>query len=169
MLALGSNQGPGLRLLTSALEHLERCLGPLERAPLYRSAPLSDIPQPDYLNTVALCPLGPVLARGLGPEDVLALGKALELAWGRRGDLRNGPRPLDVDLLLFGDRLLARPELTLPHPRLRRRRFVLQPLVDLRPGLLLPPDRRPARELLAELGTSQALSRLRAEGGPAGI
>lgn len=141
-LALGGNLGPVAQTLRRALRHLESALGPLRIAPLYRTAAVSPTPQPDYLNTAALG------STALPPDAVLALAKALELAAGRRSGPRLGPRPLDIDLLLWGDLVLPYPELTLPHPRLRDRRFVLEPLAAIAPDLALPPDGRTVRELL---------------------
>ena len=87
----------------------------------------------------------------LEPGELLALAKALELAAGRRRGERFGPRPLDVDLLLYGDRQSSAPELTLPHPRLRERRFVLEPLAEIAPDLRIPPDNAKVSDLLARL------------------
>ena len=128
-----------------AVRDLESALGPLRVAAFYRTAAVSPVPQPDFLNTA-------VLARtSLPPDALLALAKALEHAAGRRRDVssvRFGPRPLDIDLLLYDDVELATPELTLPHPRLRERRFMLEPLADLAPGWPVPPDGATVRELL---------------------
>ena len=117
----------------------------LRVASLYRSAAVSPVPQPDYLNTAA------VGYTRLEPEAVLAVCKALEREAGRRRNVRFGPRPLDVDIVLWGDRVSDRPELTLPHPRLRERRFVLEPLAEIAPDLAVPPDGITVRELLARL------------------
>jgi 7,8-dihydro-6-hydroxymethylpterin-pyrophosphokinase len=92
----------------------------------------------------------------LPPEAVLALAKALERAAGRRPGPRFGPRPLDIDILVWGDRLSGAPELTLPHPRLRERRFVLAPLAEIAPDLRVPPDGATVRELLERLGPDTA-------------
>lgn len=138
--------GPVERTLTRALRQLEASLGPLRVASLYRSLPVSPVPQPDFLNTAALA------HTSLDPEEVLALAKALELAAGRRHGPRFGPRPLDIDLLLYGGLESDAPELTLPHPRLRERRFVLEPLAEIAPDLAVPPDGATVRELLARLG-----------------
>ena len=145
------------RTLAQALRRLEAALGPLRIASLYRSAPLSPIAQPDFLNTAA------VAHTALEPEAVLALAKALEFAAGRLPPalaVRFGPRPLDVDLLLYGDRRSGAPELTLPHPRLRERRFMLAPLAEIAPDWPVPPDGATVRELLARLGESQRLERI---------
>jgi 2-amino-4-hydroxy-6-hydroxymethyldihydropteridine diphosphokinase len=143
--------------LGRALRELEAALGPLRIASLYRSSPLSPVSQPDYLNTVA------VATTALEPEAVLALAKALELVAGRQAPARTvrfGPRPLDIDVLLYGDRTSDAPELTLPHPRLRERRFMLEPLAEIAPDWPVPPDGTPVQELLARLGTSQSLERI---------
>jgi 7,8-dihydro-6-hydroxymethylpterin-pyrophosphokinase len=73
--------------------------------------------------------------------------------------VRFGPRPLDIDLLLYGDLRSDAPELTLPHPRLRERRFVLEPLAEIAPDLAVPPDGMSVRELLAALPLDPGLRR----------
>jgi 2-amino-4-hydroxy-6-hydroxymethyldihydropteridine diphosphokinase len=145
---------PVEQTLAWALRQLEASLGPLRVASLYRSRPVSPIAQPDFLNTAALA------RTALAPEAVLALGKALEHAAGRRGGPRFGPRPLDVDLLLYGDERRDDPELTLPHPRMRERGFVLAPLAEIAPDLRLPPDGAGVAELLARLGPVDGLERI---------
>ncbi|HEX6900586.1 MAG TPA: 2-amino-4-hydroxy-6-hydroxymethyldihydropteridine diphosphokinase [Thermoanaerobaculia bacterium] len=144
-LGLGGNLGPVEETFLRALRQLESALGPLLVASLYRSRPVSPIPQPDYLNTA-------VLARtSLAPGELLVLTQSLEHDAGRRDGPRFGPRPLDVDLLLYGDLQLESPELTVPHPRLRERRFVLEPLADIAPDWRVPPDGATVRELLEKL------------------
>ena len=96
----------------------------------------------------------------LEPGELLALAKALELAAGRRRGERFGPRPLDVDLLLYGDLQSSAPELTLPHPRLRERRVVLEPLAEIAPDLRIPPDGAKARDLLARLPPEPLVQRI---------
>jgi 2-amino-4-hydroxy-6-hydroxymethyldihydropteridine diphosphokinase len=150
-LGLGGNLGgrgeieAALRL---ALERLRESLGELHVASLYRGpavAPGGGEPQPDFLNTAA------VGRTALQPEAVLAIAKALEMAAGRRPGPRFGPRPLDVDLLLYGDLRSAAPELTLPHPRLAERRFVLAPLAEIAPDLPIPALGASPSELLRRL------------------
>lgn len=140
--------------LAWALRRLEASLGPLRVASLYRTAPVSPVPQPDFLNTAALA------RTALPPEELLALAKSLEREAGRRPGVRFGPRPLDIDLLVYGDLRLETPELTLPHPRMRERRFVLVPLAEIAPDLPVPPDGARVADLLARLGEGEAVERV---------
>ena len=96
----------------------------------------------------------------LEPGELLALAKALELAAGRRRGARFGPRPLDVDLLLYGDLQSSAPELTLPHPRLHERRFVLEPLAEIAPDWRVPPDGARVDDLLARLPPGEVVERI---------
>jgi 2-amino-4-hydroxy-6-hydroxymethyldihydropteridine diphosphokinase len=154
VLALGGNLGDPLSWFRSVarafLSHLQR----LTAASLYRSDPVSQIVQPAYLNTVIA---GDTTTP---PEVLLAIAKALEQAAGRRAGDRGAPRPLDVDLLLWGDATCRHPELTLPHPRLRSRRFVLEPWAEIEPDRRLPPDGRTVREILEGLDDAHRVERL---------
>ncbi len=98
---------------------------------LYRTAPI-DASGPDFVNAVAQ------LQTVLTPDLLLAALQAVEQQHGRERPYRNAPRTLDLDLLLVGDLRCDTPTLTLPHPRLHRRAFVLQPLAELAPALELP-------------------------------
>lgn len=94
------------------------------------------------------------------PETLLSFARELESSLGRRRRQRDAPREIDIDLLFLGDERRSSPELTLPHPRLRERRFVLAPLAEVAPDLPLPPDGATARELLAALPAGRAVERL---------
>lgn len=103
------------------------------RSPLYRTRPVGGPPdQPDYINAVA------ALDTTLAPDELLATLQALETAHGRTRTVRWGPRTLDLDLLLYGRLTRHDPWLTLPHPRLHERAFVLYPLHDIAPDLDIP-------------------------------
>ena len=103
------------------------------RSPLYKTPPLGPPAQPDYLNAVV------ALATELSPLELLAALRAIEVKPGRvRYCTRWGPRTLDLDLLLYGELVLDSTELTLPHPGLHERAFVLYPLLDVAPALIIP-------------------------------
>lgn len=114
-------------------------------SPLYRTAPVSAIAQPDYLNAAA------VGRTGRSAREILAFGQELERRAGRQAGPRDAPRPLDVDLLVHGGSVVATRDLTLPHPRLAERGFVLVPLAAVAPGLSVPPSGATVAELLARL------------------
>jgi 2-amino-4-hydroxy-6-hydroxymethyldihydropteridine diphosphokinase len=156
----GGNLGDPRAAIADAIARLARRFGPLEVAPLYRTEAVATDPQPDYLNTVAV---------GFGevePEALLEGALAVEAELGRHRGAPAAPRTIDVDLLLAGDLVRATPELTLPHPRLRERRFVLAPLADLLPDLPLPPDGATARRLLETLPARPWAVRLGARTAP---
>jgi 2-amino-4-hydroxy-6-hydroxymethyldihydropteridine diphosphokinase len=130
---LGANLGDALGALRAAVAALAGLPGTRRAAvsSLYRSAPI-DSSGPDYLNAVA------ALDTMLDPHQLLAALQAIELDHGRERPYRNAPRTLDLDLLLHGDAVIATPTLTLPHPRLHERAFVLVPLAEIAPGLVVP-------------------------------
>jgi 2-amino-4-hydroxy-6-hydroxymethyldihydropteridine diphosphokinase len=99
---------------------------------LYRSAPLGRTDQPDFINAVAQ------LSTTLAPRDLLAALLALEQRFGRKRSLRNAPRTLDLDLLLYDAQCIAEADLAVPHPRMHQRAFVLAPLVEIAPACVIP-------------------------------
>jgi 2-amino-4-hydroxy-6-hydroxymethyldihydropteridine diphosphokinase len=112
---------------------------------LYTTSPVGYSAQRDFLNGVV------ELRTRLGPRELLARIKEIERVLGRRPGIRNGPRPIDIDLLLLGRHVVRRRGLEVPHPRMHRRRFVLEPLAEIAPRALHPLLRRTARSLLAGL------------------
>lgn len=138
-IALGSNLGESPDLLSQAIQLLQSLAVPGEpflEAPVYRTAPVACPPgSPDFLNTAV------ELAFAGSAFELLERTRAIERQLGRGASTqRNAPRLIDVDLLYFGNERIETERLTLPHPRLRIRRFVLQPLADIRPDLILPGD-----------------------------
>lgn len=146
-LALGGNLGDRAGNLRAARRRLEEEGVTIERcSSLYETEPWGVLDQPRFLNAVC---------RGrtpLAPEALLALAKRIEAQLGRQPTVRYGPRPIDIDILLYDGRTIATPELTIPHPRMKERAFVLVPLAEIAPDLRLPGERRTVRELLAALG-----------------
>lgn len=132
---LGANLGDARAAVRQALDELGALPGTrlVRASSLYRSAPV-DAGGPDYLNAVA------ELCTSLGPHELLAELQRIEQAAGRERPYRNAPRTLDLDLLLYGALRLDDPVLTLPHPRMRERAFVLLPLAEIAPAQVDPTD-----------------------------
>lgn len=154
-IALGSNLGDSLSHLRAALARLSEIASPGEPvrvAPVYQTPPLDCPPgSPDFLNTVV------EIGFDGTAHQLLELTRAIEHHLGRvRGPERNAPRTIDLDLLYLGDTRIHDDELELPHPRIFARRFVLQPLADIRPGLVLPGSTRSIAEALGALAEDPA-------------
>jgi 2-amino-4-hydroxy-6-hydroxymethyldihydropteridine diphosphokinase len=144
-LGLGSNEGDRLGALRAARDELgRRGVMVVDASPVYETAPQGELlDQPDFLNACL------AIDTELGPEQLLEACKDVERALGRvPGGPRHGPRPIDVDLLLLGELVHSSERLTLPHPEVTARRFVLEPLLELDPDLTLP-DGTPLAPLLA--------------------
>jgi 2-amino-4-hydroxy-6-hydroxymethyldihydropteridine diphosphokinase len=126
-LGLGSNEGDRLANLRSARELLSRSLDVVASSSVYETAPQGEVPeQADFLNAVL------EIETDLGPHELLELCKSVERSLGREtGGVRHGPRPIDVDVLMLGDLRVDDERLTLPHPEITSRRFVLEPLLEL--------------------------------------
>ncbi len=131
---LGSNLDNPRQQLHRAFQALDGIEGSrvLARSALYRSPPLGPSDQPDYLNAVA------GVETRLAPTAFLAALQRIETAQGRVRKQRWGPRTLDLDLLVYGDRVVDSPALTVPHPGIAARAFVLYPLAEIAPGLVVP-------------------------------
>lgn len=158
---LGSNLDHPRRQLAVALHRLARLPGTrlLAVSPHYRTAPLgASEPQPEYVNAVAL------VATRLGPRALLARLHGLERRQKRVRGRRNAARTLDLDLLLYDRRRMRTSMLTLPHPRMHERAFVLRPLVDLAPAAHIP-GRGAARLRLRDV-RHQAIARTHARALP---
>jgi len=114
------------------------------RSSLYRTAPVGYADQPDFINACAL------VETGLAPRALLDNLLELEKQHGRVRTIRNGPRTLDLDIVLYGDKVVDEPGLAIPHPRAHDRAFVLEPLVEVWPDATIP-GKGKAAELLARL------------------
>jgi 2-amino-4-hydroxy-6-hydroxymethyldihydropteridine diphosphokinase len=114
----------------------------LARSALYRTAPVGYLDQPPFINACAL------VETSLAPHALLGQLLEIERRHGRVREMRNGPRTLDLDVILYGDRSVEEPGLTIPHPRAHERAFVLRPLLDVWPDAVIP-GRGKASELLA--------------------
>ncbi|MEM9804881.1 MAG: 2-amino-4-hydroxy-6-hydroxymethyldihydropteridine diphosphokinase [Cyanobacteria bacterium P01_D01_bin.56] len=148
-IALGSNLGNSEQTIESALLRLDQIDGMRlgVRSQLYKTAPVGP-PQPDYINACA------VLHTTLKPEKVLQALLATEASFGRIRRERWGPRTLDLDLLLYGDQVMDTPRLTLPHPRMHERAFVLVPLAEIAPDWHHPLNQQTIQNLLVQVDTA---------------
>jgi 2-amino-4-hydroxy-6-hydroxymethyldihydropteridine diphosphokinase len=145
-LGLGANLGDRLANLRHGLRRLEPEIHVRAVSPLYESEPVGVTDQPLFYN--AAC----VVETELSPDEVLDRAKAIERAAGRRPGPIWGPRPLDIDLLLYDDATLVTERLQVPHARLAEREFVLRPLADLAPEQLVPGTGASVQELLGRVG-----------------
>lgn len=130
-IALGSNQGARLDHLRRAVADLRRAGAIVAVSPLYETAPIGGPSQDPYLNAVLL------LDSRLAPSDLLGLLQEVETAHGRVRELRWGPRTLDLDIVAMDEGPVDTPELQVPHPRARERRFVIEPLCQVWPDALV--------------------------------
>jgi 2-amino-4-hydroxy-6-hydroxymethyldihydropteridine diphosphokinase len=152
--ALGANIGDPRRQLEAAIEQLKN-LPDTEFvlvSGFYKSAPLGYVDQPDFLNAVAM------LDTTLSAEQLLEYLQKMEQQQSRERSFPNAPRTLDLDLLLHGDSILDSPRLSLPHPRMHERAFVLQPLLELDSAISIP-GKGKASTLLSACG-SQKIERI---------
>lgn len=155
-IALGSNLQRPREQVLRALEELDALPGTrvVARSSLYRSAPLGYDDQPDFINAVA------ELRTALAPHELLRRLLALEAAHGRARPFPNAPRVLDLDVLMVDDLVIQDQTLTLPHPRMHERGFVLLPLLEIAPQAHIPGRGRVSE--LAQACTDQGVERLAA-------
>ena len=154
-LGLGSNLGDREASIEDALARLAaRGVAARARSSTWATAPVGGPPQGEFLNAVA------GVETALTPEELLAACLDVERAMGRVRTVKDGPRTIDLDILLYRGLRVARPGLTIPHPRLAVRRFVLAPLAEIAPGLLHPVLGLTVAELLARCPDRSSVRRL---------
>ncbi len=143
-LGLGSNIGDRQENLNKALDYLSQRLRVIEKSSVYDTEPIGNPTQPRFLNMV--CQIKTMLK----PKELLVLAKGIERKMGRVPGRPNTPRTIDIDILFYGDQAIKMPELTIPHPRLTQRAFVLVPMAEIAPELVHPVNKKSIKELLKE-------------------
>ena len=142
-LGLGSNLGERQYNLDRALEFLSHRLRVEKVSSVYDTEPIGNTEQPRFLNLVCQ------ISTGLEPIGLLTLVKGIESKLGRLPHhTSNEPRPIDIDILFYGDQVIETPKLVIPHPRLTERAFVLIPLVEIAPDLVHPVSGKAVKELM---------------------
>jgi 2-amino-4-hydroxy-6-hydroxymethyldihydropteridine diphosphokinase len=144
-IALGANLGDRRANLTKALQRLEPDVHVEAVSALYESPPQAPAPPPAYLNAASR------VSTALEPQALLAYLKRIEREMGRENAERWAPRPIDLDIALYGERLVDEGDLVIPHPRIGERAFVLRPLLDLDPELTHPATGERLVDLLARI------------------
>lgn len=152
-LSLGSNLGDRAFNLKSAIERLRDLGEVVAVSSFYETEPIEVVAQPWFLNCAAK------LGSEQTAEQLLEGILKLEHAMGRQRKLNKGPRIIDIDILLFGNSIIETPELTIPHPAMHQRRFVLEPLAEIAPEVRHPRSQRTIHELREGLAAGQAVKK----------
>lgn len=141
-LALGSNLGDRKSQLRTALQELQKVVDIQNISSVYETEPVGYLDQPRFFNIVCYG------HTSLTAQELLTQAKTIEKQLGRQPSIRNGPRPVDIDILMYEELIHVEDSLIIPHPRMHERAFVLVPLAEIAPDVIDPRSGKTARELL---------------------
>ena len=150
-LGLGSNMGKRQGNLDMALEMLAHRLSVERVSSIYDTEPIDNTEQPRFLNMVLQ------VKTRLAPTELATLAQGIELKLGRTPHTHNTPRPIDIDILFYGNQVIKTTKLIIPHPRLTERAFALIPLAEIAPTLVHPVNGKSIRKLLQEITETQGV------------
>ena len=153
-LGLGSNLGDRKANLEKALQFLGQTLSMEQISSVYETHPVGNEDQPLFLNAVCRA------ATDIGPFQLLSLIKGIEVALDRVPSFSNAPRPIDIDILLYGNLIIEAAELVIPHPRLEERAFALVPLAEIAPDLIHPISGRSIQDLMSRVQRREGVSKI---------
>ena len=159
IVALGSNLGDSQKIVLDAVAYLQNLSDqPILKSSLWQTSPVNCPPgSPKFVNAI----VGLYPRKGDTPELLLEMLRVLEVAFGRAPKkVLNEPRPLDLDLIAFGNETRNTPELILPHPRAHLRKFVLEPLNEIAPDFILAGQGRTVSQLLAGISSDESVVKL---------
>lgn len=156
-IGIGSNVGDGAANCRKAIELLAKAGSVVSVSSFYHTEPVGRHEQDDFINAVA------AVETDRSPRDLLSVCQAIEDRLGRKRGIRWGPRTADLDILLYGDLVFDQPELTIPHPQMALRKFVLAPLAEIAPDAMHPRLCRTAVQLYRELKDPHTVIKCRQE------
>lgn len=154
-LSLGSNLGNRRKQLGAAIERLGSLGRVVSISSMYETQPVEVTDQPWFLNCAV------ALETDRSPQQLLDGILAIERDMGRERTRKKGPRKIDIDILIFGEQIIHSPELTVPHPAMHQRRFVLEPLAEIAPEARHPLLKKKIRQMLQELAEGQTARKIR--------
>lgn len=154
-ISIGSNLGDSESMLSGAVDALRRSKGirVSDLSGIFRTEPVDNVNQPDFLNQVVS------IETRLAPRDLLSTLHEIEERFGRKRSSWKGPRTLDLDILLYGDRVVDEPDLRIPHPELLNRPFFMEMVIEIAPDMIEPASNRPLRSFLDGAGTNRLTRR----------
>ena len=154
-LLIGGNEGDRFLHMQQARANIEHICGVIEQvSSLYLTAAWGKTDQADFLNQALL------ISTSLEPQELLQANLTIEEKMGRIRTVRNAPRIIDIDILFYNQEIISTATLVIPHPRIPERRFVLEPLNEIAPGLIHPVSRKPVKELLRECTDTLAVKKI---------